>query len=595
MGFLAPKLPRRFDVQLWHLNPRMERIKPLVKHWAESGFGTPWSAYLVYLAKIAGYIGGALLFIRATPGIGPLSDIAHWWTEPVVLQKAVIWTLLFEVVGFGCGFGPLTLRFLPPVGGPLYWLRPGTIRLPPFPGRVPLTRGTHRTVVDGLLYLGLLAAAVWALLSPTSVMDTGLFGPAYILDPARLIPLAVLVPLVGLRDKTIFLAARAEHTWVALLALLLPFLDMIVAVKVLTVLIWLGAAISKMNRLFPFAVSVMLSNSPLFPKPLKRRLYRRFPRDMRPSALAKTIAHGGTTVEFVAPLVLLVSTDRWLTLAAVVAMVLFHLHILASLPLGVPLEWNVFMLFSLVYLFWGYFPYQPATAAHPWFLAVLAVPVLAMVAWGNLRPDKVSFLLAMRYYAGNWATSMWSLQPSAIEKIDKNVAKWCGFAKSQLRKIYGEQVAEVLAHKVLTFRAMHHHGRGLFALLPLAAGAENDDHLVLEGELVAGGLLGWNFGEGHLHNEQLIAALQERCHFEPGEVRVVLLEARPAGSDRQEYRLVDAATGEFDRGFLMVSDLVERQPWEVADLPVYSSNPLGPPAEPEPEQRVPEATRVDAA
>src|SRR5215813_9360221 len=137
MGFLAPKLPRRFDVQLWHLNPRMERIKPLVRHWAENGFGTPWSAYLVYVAKIAGYLGGAILFIKATPEIGPLSDIAHWWTEPVVFQKAVVWTLLFEVLGFGCGFGPLTLRFLPPVGGPLYWLRPGTIRLPPWPEAVP--------------------------------------------------------------------------------------------------------------------------------------------------------------------------------------------------------------------------------------------------------------------------------------------------------------------------------------------------------------------------------------------------------------------------------------------------------------------------
>jgi len=26
---------------------------------------------------------------------------------------------------------PLTLRFLPPIGGILYWLRPGTVRLPP--------------------------------------------------------------------------------------------------------------------------------------------------------------------------------------------------------------------------------------------------------------------------------------------------------------------------------------------------------------------------------------------------------------------------------------------------------------------------------
>ena len=56
MGFLSPKLPRCFDVQLWHLKPRPERIQPLAKHWAESGFGTPWAVYVLYLAKIAGYL-----------------------------------------------------------------------------------------------------------------------------------------------------------------------------------------------------------------------------------------------------------------------------------------------------------------------------------------------------------------------------------------------------------------------------------------------------------------------------------------------------------------------------------------------------------
>ena len=65
-----------------------------------------------------------------------------------------------------------------------------------------------------------------------------------------------------------------------------------------------------------------------------------------------------------------------------------------------------------------------------------------------------------------------------------------------------------------------------------------------------------------MHNEQLIAAMQERCHFEPGEVRVVLLDAQPIHRQRQEYRLVDAATGEFERGYVKVADMVTRQPWD---------------------------------
>ena len=139
MGFLSPTLPRRFDVQLWHLGPLPERIRPLARHWAESGFGTPWAVHLAYLLKMTGYVSAGLWFIQTTPGVGPVRDIAAWWTEPVVFQKALLWTLLFEVLGLGCGFGPLTLRFLPPFGGFLYWLRPGTIRLPPWPARVPLT------------------------------------------------------------------------------------------------------------------------------------------------------------------------------------------------------------------------------------------------------------------------------------------------------------------------------------------------------------------------------------------------------------------------------------------------------------------------
>jgi hypothetical protein len=576
VGFLSPKLPRGFDVQLWHLKPRLERIQPLIRHWTENGFGTPWVVYPLYLAKIAGWGLAGLWFIRTTPGIGPLSDIAHWWTEPVVFQKAVLWTLLFEVLGLGCGFGPLTLRFVPPVGGFLYWLRPGTVRLPPWPGRVPLTRGTTRTPLDVFLYLGLLAAATWPLLSPATHLSAGVTDPVLTLAPNTLIPLAVLLPLIGLRDKTIFLAARAEHYWVTVLVFFLPFADMIVAAKVLMVLIWWAAATSKLNRLFPFAVSVMFSNSPLVPKVIKRRLYRELPEDLRPSGLAKALAHTGTAVEYLVPLVLLISHDPLITGCAVLVMIAFHLQILASLPLGVPLEWNVFMLFSLVYLFWAHLPYQLGAVGHPLLPLLLAVPVACVVLWGNLRPDQVSFLLAMRYYSGNWATSMWALTPSAIEKIDAKTVKYHGFAKSQLRLIYGEQVAEVMAHQVYAFRAMHHHGRALFGLLPRAAGEDHEEAFVLEGELVAGVVLGWNFGEGHLHSEQLIAALHERCGFEPGELRVVLLEAQPLGSDRQEYRLVDGATGEIERGHVLVSDLVDRQPWEVEDLPTYPAARIAP-------------------
>ncbi len=84
----------------------------------------------------------------------------------------------------------------------------------------------------------------------------------------------------------------------------------------------------------------MLSNTPWMPfMKIKRAHYRNFPEDLRPSIVAGGVAHVlGTVVEVVTPLVLLFSTNRTLTLLAVALMVAFHLFILSTFPLAVPLE-----------------------------------------------------------------------------------------------------------------------------------------------------------------------------------------------------------------------------------------------------------------
>ncbi len=82
-----------------------------------------------------------------------------------------------------------------------------------------------------------------------------------------------------------------------------------------------------------------------------------------------------------------------------------------------------------------------------------------------------------------------------------------------------------------------------------------------EGELVAGVVLGYNFGDAHFHDHRLLEAVQERCRFEPGELRVVTLESQPAHVQRQRYRIFDAATGLVEEGWVNVADMVGRQPW----------------------------------
>lgn len=113
-------------------------------------------------------------------------------------QKLVIFTPLYEILGLGCGSGPLTGRFSPLIGGFLYWLRPNTIRLPPWPERVPLTRGDTRTVVDVALYAVVLISGSWALLAPGGGGPVTADGDGGLVSPALVVPTIVALVLLGL-------------------------------------------------------------------------------------------------------------------------------------------------------------------------------------------------------------------------------------------------------------------------------------------------------------------------------------------------------------------------------------------------------------
>jgi hypothetical protein len=54
-----------------------------------------------------------------------------------------------------------------------------------------------------------------------------------------------------------------------------------------------------------------------------------------------------------------------------------------------------------------------------------------------------------------------------------------------------------------------------------------EEYAVFDGEIIGSALNGWNMGDGHMHNEQLLAAVQKRCGFEPGELVLVHMESQP--------------------------------------------------------------------
>jgi hypothetical protein len=114
--------------------------------------------------------------------------------------------------------------------------------------------------------------------------------------------------------------------------------------------------------------------------------------------------------------------------------------------------------------------------------------------------------------------------------------------------------------QLIAWRTMHSQGRGLFSLL-INHLPDIEQRTVREAEFLCNSLIGFNFGDGHLHNEDLITAVQRRCGFEPGELVIVWVESQAIHSKVQHYKVIDAALGVTERGTWKVADAVREQPW----------------------------------
>lgn len=545
MKLPSPKLPD-YDLSTWRTLPFRERVRLVCQSWAVDGYGSPAVVNLVYVLKVGLYVAGFFGTCACSTALGTPTSFSRWWFEPEALLRAVLFSMAFEGLGLGCGSGPLTGRYLPPIGGVLHFARPGTVRLPLFPD-LPGFSGNRRGFVDVALYLTHLGLLARALLAPS-------------IGPWMLLPVALTFPLLVLRDKTLFVASRAEHYYVALLCFLVPS-DALAGAKCVWLAIWLFAATSKLNRHFPAVVCVMISNSAILrSRWFRTKMYASYPDDLRPSRLAHAMAHTGTALEYLFPVVLAFAHGGDLTLVALVVMVLFHAFITGHLPMGVPIEWNVVMVYGAFVLFGHHAEVRFFDLHSPWLVVVLVTSLVVVPIVGNFFPARVSFLPSMRYYAGNWAYGVWLFRGDSVRKLDR-ITKSAPLLEDQLERLYDADTAALVLSKVVAFRAMHLHGRALRTLVPRAVD-DIDSRTWLDGELVAGLVLGWNFGDGHLHDEQLIQAIQANAAFEPGELRCILVESQPMFRPHLDYRIVDAHDGLVERGRVSVDDLLVGQPWE---------------------------------
>jgi hypothetical protein len=244
---------------------------------------------------------------------------------------------------------------------------------------------------------------------------------------------------------------------------------------------------------------------------------------------------------------------------------MLHGFILSNLPIAAVFEWNVLSVYTAFFLFVGH-PGVSLFAVGSWPLALyLVVALLALPLLGNLVPSAVSFLVAMRYYAGNWAWNAWLFRDGSARKLDR-LKRAAPLLREQQERFLSPEQAVQTDLGLLAFRTLHLQGRILGLLLPKATdGRELREYVYADGETVAASVVGWNFGEGHLADEKLIAAVQAQCGFEEGELRVICVEAQPILGSTLHWRIVDAKRGVLDQGHAELRDLANRKPWDYGE------------------------------
>jgi hypothetical protein len=218
------------------------------------------------------------------------------------------------------------------------------------------------------------------------------------------------------------------------------------------------------------------------------------------------------------------------------------------------------VVYGAFWLWWRHAEVSPFDLSDPLLCGLVLLFTVAVPVVGHFAPRFVSFLLAMRYYAGNWPFTVWFFTPDALQTLDEKLKRVSPLPHKQVETLYGESVAIAVIGKVVGFRSMHLQGRVLHGLVRRFV-PELDKRVVLDGELVAGVSLGWNFGDGHLSGPQLMAALQERCGFAEGDVRVICVESQPLHRWTLDWEAWDVSAGKLGTGRVSVKELMKLQPF----------------------------------
>ena len=250
MGWTKPDQPE-FEIDDWRKLPYTERLRLMCVTWCTQGFGAPDAVYVLYVTKIACYVGMFFVFAAVTPSLGgpavvrrvvvgaggvpegdPLDDAVRGH-GPRLWQRPAHRPLRADVPG---------LAALAP--------RPGTTRLRPF-AWVPFTGGSSAQLVRRCALRRAVGPAAAGRCCRVDASARSELAP----DHRRAVP-----PRPSGQDDLPGGAVRA-----------LPDdrrssscsrADLIAGAKAVQVILWLGAATSKLNHHFPNVMAIMQSQQP---------------------------------------------------------------------------------------------------------------------------------------------------------------------------------------------------------------------------------------------------------------------------------------------------------------------------------------------
>ena len=246
-------------------------------------------------------------------------------------------------------------------------------------------------------------------------------------------------------------------------------------------------------------------------------------------------------------------------------MVVFHLFIISTFPLAVPLEWNVLFAYATIFLFLG-FPawhgYAVVDMSSPWLTA-------AIVAGAGVLPDPGQL----------------PARQGVVPAVDAPVRRQLGVGGVGVRAgrrgeaEQGHPLAPRTRSTSSSRSVTNRSGRRSPCSEPIAwrSHAQPGPRPVL-GAAEEPARHRRPHRAGGRVRLQLVDRLQlrrrppaqrgpdrrgaaARRQFEPGELVVVWVESQAWGSKVQHYKVIDAALGVIERGTWKVADAVDEQPW----------------------------------